>query len=628
MKRLVFIVLLSAFWINANSQFYPFDSIPGNLKKSAIAVVRSEQCLFTISKPGQATRKIKKAVTLLNEEASAFRFLMVYYDKFSRVNYIKGSVYDEKGKIVKVMGPQDIYDLSAITGGSFYTDDRMKVIYFPVYKFPYTIEYEYEVTYSSLPGYPDWSFQDLENVSVVRSGIQYIVPQNMKLRFFEQALRNKVDSFIIKDNRVYTWQEENLEAWSSKRLMARAGYKEPVLYTAPLDFEFGGFSGSMRSWEEFGSWVYSLNRDRDALPDDEISTVKTLASKFTNRRELVKAIYEYMQSNTRYTSVQIGIGGFRTAEASSVSKNGFGDCKALVNYTQALLKAAGIKSYYTLVKSGVGEKDINTSFVDNQFDHVILCVPMQKDTVWLECTSQSLPFNCLSGFTSDRHVLLITPEGGRLVKTPGFTNEQNSIVNTGSVFINMDGTSSAMMDVEYSGIKYFDASDILSNQSDDEMKRSLYSTLGLPKFTVVATKFSENKTENPTCMLHYQIGIEGFGVTKEDMIYFTPLFSKSDFLPRDTTVMKISYTESLSDSITYFLPVGFKVESLPEPVSANSEFGAYSLTISGSDDRIVLKRRFVLNKGKVPASKYEEFRKFYNTAARSDREVIILRKTK
>jgi hypothetical protein len=185
-----------------------------------------------------------------------------------------------------------------------------------------------------------------------------------------------------------------------------------------------------------------------------------------------------------------------------------------------------------------------------------------------------------------------------------------------------------MMDIEYSGINYFVASDILSNQSDDEMKRSLYSTLDFPKFTVTSAKFSENKTENPTCTLHYQIGIEGLGVTKEDKIYFTPLFSRSDFLPRDTTVMKISYTESLSDSITYFLPLGFKVESLPEPVSSNSEFGAYSLTISGSDDRIVLKRRFVLNKGKVPASKYEEFRKFYNTAARSDREVIILRKTK
>jgi hypothetical protein len=183
-----------------------------------------------------------------------------------------------------------------------------------------------------------------------------------------------------------------------------------------------------------------------------------------------------------------------------------------------------------------------------------------------------------------------------------------------------------MMDKEYSGINYFKVSDILSNQSDDEMKRSLYSTLVLPKFTVVDTKFSENKTENPTCMLHYQIGIEGFGVTKEDKIYFMPLFSKSDFMPRDTTVIKKSYTESSSDSITYFLPVGFRVESLPEPVSAQCEFGAYSLKISGSDDRIVLKRSLELFKGKVPAGKYEEFRKFCNTAARSDREVIILRK--
>ncbi len=626
MKRLGIIILLSAFWITGNSQFYPFDSIPGNLKKSAMAVVRSEQCLCTIIKPGEATMKFKRVVTLLNEKASSFRLLSVGYDKFSKVNYIRGSVYDEKGKIVKVLGSMDIYDISAITGASFYTDDRMKVVFFPVYKYPFTIEYEYEVSFSSLMSYPNWSFQDDENVSVERSGIQFIVPQNMKLRFFEQSLKNKVDSLTFNGSKIYTWQEENLPAWSTTRLMARAGYKEPILYTAPLDFDYGGIKGSMSSWEALGMWTYSLNRDRDALPDEEISAVKGLSARFSDKRELVKAIYEYMQSKTRYTSIQIGIGGNRTAEASSVSKNGFGDCKALVNYTQALLKAVGIRSYYTLVKSGEGEKDINPKFVNDQFDHVILCVPMPSDTVWLECTNQTLPFNCLGGFTSDRHVLVITPEGGRLVKTPGFTKEQNSTISTGSVFINFDGTSTALMDINYSGLNYFSTWRSLSMQSEEELKKTLYTRIRLPDFKVISAKYNEDRSENPTCQLHYKIGIEGFGITRDDRIYFSPLFTAADFMPRDTIELKITTSGTERDSLTYFLPSGYKVESLPDPVSFNNEFGLYNLTMSDGGDRIILNRRFELNRGKVPKDKYEELRNLYNSAARGDRDIIILRK--
>ena len=59
-----------------------------------------------------------------------------------------------------------------------------------------------------------------------------------------------------------------------------------------------------------------------------------------------------MQSRTRYASIQLGIGGYKPAPAMEVSEKGYGDCKGLTNYMSALLKEAGITSYYTWVKSG------------------------------------------------------------------------------------------------------------------------------------------------------------------------------------------------------------------------------------------------------------------------------------
>ncbi|MCK7533460.1 MAG: hypothetical protein MZV63_21720 [Marinilabiliales bacterium] len=81
-------------------------------------------------------------------------------------------------------------------------------------------------------------------------------------------------------------------------------------------------------------------------------------------------------------------------------------------------------------------------FVDNQFNHAILCIPLQRDTVWLDCTSQTLPFNYLGDFTDDRYALLITPDGGKMVRTPAFTRKENLTERTGLMFMTTGGSAS------------------------------------------------------------------------------------------------------------------------------------------------------------------------------------------
>lgn len=91
----------------------------------------------------------------------------------------------------------------------------------------------------------------------------------------------------------------------------------------------------------------------------------------------------------------------------------------------SLLKEVCIQSHYTLVRAGEGESYMLKDFPYNPFNHIILCVPFQKDTMWLECTNQTIPAGYLGDFTDDRYVLLIREEGGKLVKTPRYTREQN-----------------------------------------------------------------------------------------------------------------------------------------------------------------------------------------------------------
>lgn len=610
--------------LKLSSQSYQFDSIPDNLKRGADAVIRSHQYLFTLIKPGNAVRREKMVITLLNENAADFTTVNVTYDKFSKVNYLRGVIYDEKGEIIKTLGILDIIDRSAVMGGTFYSDDRVQSLSFPEHKYPYTIEYEYEKELSSLINYPEFAFQQSPDVSVERAGIQLIIPRNMTFRYLTDRLKSPVDSVVQKDVTIYTWQEENIPARSRRQYTYKEIQRPPALYTAPLDFEYGGYKGSMNSWKSFGDWTYNLIKDRGILSEEQKRKVADIVSKAKDDREKVKLIYEYMQSSTRYVLIYIGIGGFQPAEASAVDRNGFGDCKALVNYTKSLLSAAGINSIYTLVMSGSGEENqIKKDFVINHFNHVILCVPMQKDTVWLECTNQRMPFNYIAQ-TDDRYALLVTPEGGRLVKTPAFGKADNVFRRTGSVSLNNFGKSSARLADYYSGVDFFSASGQFGMASEEELKRDLDASLRFPDINIASVKFSENKSEKPSAVFSYEASINDFAKLSGRLMTFNPSIDNEEYLQEMPMDLKVPYSRTSYDSIAYNLPIGYKVEFRPADVNLESEFGKFSYQLDAKTDKIIYRRYFEINKGYIPVEKFEAFRSFINQVAKADRAKIIL----
>jgi hypothetical protein len=338
-------------------------------------------------------------------------------------------------------------------------------------------------------------------------------------------------------------------------------------------------------------------------------------------REKAEALYRYLQSRTRYASIQLGIGGYKPAPATEVSEKGYGDCKGLVNYMYAILKEAGIKSHYTLVRAGTN-RYIIPSFVSNQFNHAILCVPMHTDTVWLECTSQTTPFNYLGTFTCDRDVLLVTSDGGKLVRTPRL---RSSFLRTDAVIsVNRRGPSDGMVTMTAGGIG-FDENRIFHGKTVTEMKRIINQGLGLGSYSADTASYSERIESEPVSGLTFDLTLSDFAVVAGTRIHFRPCLDPFEYQPFDTIAARIYDREVRVDSVIYRIPSGYRPEYLPEDVLSEGPFGFYKCNVSKLEDGSLLyTRRLKINRGTYRGEEARKLYAFLNLAARNDQRRIYV----
>ncbi|NJL74106.1 MAG: transglutaminase domain-containing protein [Saprospiraceae bacterium] len=181
------------------------------------------------------------------------------------------------------------------------------------------------------------------------------------------------------------------------------------------------------------------------------NTIKSLTAQASSEEEKVAILYRYMQQNMRYVSVKLGIGGWQTFDATYVEQNKYGDCKALSNFMKAMLKVIDIPAYTVLVYAGESRLpyEVEEDFSFPRFNHVILHIP--KLNYWLECTNPINPPNYLGSFTSDRNVLLVTEEGGKLIRTPRISNDLNRKISATEIHLETTGAATIKNSIQYGG---------------------------------------------------------------------------------------------------------------------------------------------------------------------------------
>ncbi len=101
----------------------------------------------------------------------------------------------------------------------------------------------------------------------------------------------------------------------------------------------------------------------------------------------VDSAVRFVQQEIRYLGLEDGIGAYRPQAPSNVLQQRYGDCKDKSLLLATILRGAGIEAYPALVNTAMGRSLERWLPRPSLFDHCILMVPLQGDTLWVDPTS-------------------------------------------------------------------------------------------------------------------------------------------------------------------------------------------------------------------------------------------------
>ena len=606
--------------------------IPDSMRKGADVIKRDEEYILTVQSSSKYTLYEKHVYTILSAAGDYYAKYKTYYDKFCKINYVSGTLFDATGKEVKHTKRNDWEDKSAFDGFSLFSDARYKESGFYRTSYPYTVAFEEDDEYDGTMAFPQWRPQGIPEMSVQNSKFTFIAPADYLVRY-KQLNFNEAPLMTKKgDVKSYTWNIKDIPAQKYEVSSPRFTEITPIVFFAPSKFEVQGYNGDMSTWDGYGKFIYQLIKGRDILPDEIKRKVHDLTDHIKTKNEKIDLLYNFLQTNTRYISVQLGIGGWQPFEASYVAEKKYGDCKALSNYMIALLKEAGITGKYVEIYGGESSPSFESDFSFPQFNHAICCVPLNKDTVWLECTSQTVSPGYMGSFTGNRKALLIDESGGHLVQTPVYKLTDNLLVRKIKAVIDEQGNLNADIRNNYTGLQQELPHSLMNNATKEEREKYLNQMFNFPTYQVIKNAYAEHKGTIPAMDESLQIQVNNYAtVTGKRLFIGANLLGKvKEKLFTDTTrrydyIVNDAYRDV--DSVEIKMSVGYKPESLPTDVLLETAFGKYVSSVKVFEDKIIYYRLMEHYSGRFAANKYNELVKFYEQINKADRSRIVFVKS-
>ena len=580
------------------------------------------ECISTT----HAIIRFKEVTTILNEHGADLATFVCSCSKNDKLTAFKGQVTDSSGRVIRKIKESE---LKQTEYSPYLAIDDYKVYYDytpPVY--PVTITYEWTIdSHDNLIEFPRFCPQTDYDVSVKRASYTLTAPRELAVR---HALLNIDASVSVSENakgsQVLSLELSDLPALKDEPYSRPLRERLPMAYFAPTNFTYFGTQGSLKDWREYGKWEYSLINGSETLPDAVCQELHQLTDGLKTDREKIEALYQRLEKTTRYVAVLLGIGGQKPEPAANVSKSGFGDCKGLSNYMRAMLKVVGIPSNYVTISTT--NRQLLKDFASvGQMNHVILQVPLQGDTLWLECTNPQLPMGYVHDDIAGHNAIEVSETGGRLVQLPVYADSANLMHSKIHIQLDSKGAADVLLLQDFHNWQYEHYIPLLKMDEKDRHK-TLQRMIRVPQAEIGRMDVRE---DGATITVDAEIKSQRYATTTGQRL-FVPVcpihngYSTPPALPnrQENIYLEAGYLDK--DEITLTIPEGYEIEAMPKDQTVEQSFGTFSFTVKRDGSEVRIQNSLLMKSGTYDKSQYPQFIDFMKKISGIYSQKIVLKK--
>lgn len=563
---------------------------------------------------------------ILNRSGEEYTNISIPYSKNEKLSNIEGWIEDKAGRRVRNLTRNEITDQSDFSDMSLYEDNFLKKFQLKYNDYPYKVCYTYRTTLNQFIAVANWTPALFARIPTRDAKLVVIMPKNYKYKIFMRDVTFvKSDTLEKQISSVYTAKYINMDE-EEPNAQPLEDIK-PKLIIIPEQFSYG-ITGSTADWKSIGNWYFNLNKGLNDLPASEKEIIAQEIKGITDKVEIIKILYHYVQDHTRYINVSIGVGGLKAYPASYVAQNKYGDCKALTNYMKALLEFAGINSKYVLLNRDLHPNKIIDDLPFPQFNHVILAVPLNRDTIWIENTENSEAFNYVGSSIQNRKGLLIDENDSKLISIPAFKKKDVELVRNIDVLLNNQGSGEVNVVFSFKGYYYEIFNEFNAGYNKDKQDNLVKDYMPFNNYEVLDWKLSKGDRDTAKIKLAAKLNLIKMMKRVGDEYYFNtfPVMT-GVYGPPNARKLPIVFTYPVfnTDNVTFTIPEGLEVKAIPKDQVISSQFGKYEVHFSFAANVVHVSKKFELYTNEYSIEQYKFFYDFYKSLKELEKNPIILK---
>jgi len=321
------------------------------------------------------------------------------------------------------------------------------------------------------------------------------------------------------------------------------------------------------------------------------------------------------------------------SNVEDVWKRGYGNARQINWLFLALARAAGFEANCVYLSSRNEYFFKPQSMNPGQLNADVVLVKLSGKEVYFDPASGYAPFGLVPWDETAVKGLRVDKDGGTWVTTTVPESANSQIIRKADLKLSDDGTLQGKLTVTFSGLEALWRR--VEERNEDEGNRKKFLEDQIKEYIPVGSEVElTNKPEwNSSAMAlvaECNLKVQGWasGAGRRVLVPST-LFSNTEkhlFEHAERThPIYFSFPFQKSDDVTVELPLGWQVNSVPEPQTEDARAALYTMSVNGDKGTLHMQRQLDMRLLMLEVKFYPALRRFFQSVRTADEQQIVLR---